>query len=304
MPCSPLPRDDHEDPRRRTRHLVLPTLPAASRRNGSLAEVEGRKPEHGFTSVDDQADPASWVDVLDRVRREPAYAAYKARIGELLRPFGGGTYLEVGSGAGDDAIALASQYGVRVVGVDSSVTMVAESKRRGLSEAHVADAQALPFSDASFDGSWADRVFQHLEHPEAALAEMTRVTKPGGRIVVADPDYDTQVVDVADQQLARRILRFRSDHALRNGTLAHRMSGLFAHAGLTDVTVEAATVVLRDPTALDNAMGLRSWAETAHERGMASADDVRAWERQLDEAAAGGHFLYSFAIFLTAGTKP
>lgn len=254
--------------------------------------------------MDDQDDPASWVDVLDRVRKEPAYAAYKARIAELLRPVEGGTYLEVGAGTGDDARLVAERYSARVVGVDSSVTMVEEAKRRGLSEVHVADAHSLPFPEGSFDGCWADRVFQHLADPETALAELARVTKPGGRIVVADPAYDTQVVDIADQELARRILRFRADHLLRNGTLAQRMGGLFAHAGLADVTVEAATIVLRDPTALDNAMGLRSWAETARERGLVSADDARGWERQLDEAIAGGHFLYSFTIFLTAGTKP
>jgi SAM-dependent methyltransferase len=266
--------------------------------------VDERRPEHGFTSVDDQEDPSAWIEVLDRVRQEPVYAAYKARIGELLRPAVGGTYLDVGVGAGDDAREFASCYGAQVVGVDSSETMVAEAKRRGLAEALVADAHVLPFADTTFDGCWADRVFQHLEDPTKALGELVRVTKAGGRIVVADPDYDTQVVDVADQDLARRILRFRADHLLRNGTLAHRMSGLFLRAGLTDASVEAATVVLRDPTALDNAMGLRSWAATAHERGVATEDDARSWETQLDATVAGGRFLYSFTIFLTAGTKP
>jgi SAM-dependent methyltransferase len=261
-------------------------------------------PEHGFTSVDRQDEPRFWVEVLDRVRREPAYRAYKERIGELLRPAAGGTYLDVGAGAGDDALALAERYSVRVVGADSSQTMVEEMRRRGLEKAHVADAHALPFPDATFDGCWADRVFQHLADPVAALAELRRVTKPGGRVVVADPDYDTQVVEVSDQELARRIFRFRADHLLRNGTLAHRVGGLFIGAGLADVTVEAQPVVLRDPTALDNAMGLRSWAEVAHERGLATGDDVRAWERQIDEAVAGGRFLYAFTLFLTAGTRP
>lgn len=260
--------------------------------------------EHGFTSVDGQQDPRFWVDVLDRVRQEPTYAAYKGRIRELLGPTAGGTYLDVGSGSGDDALALAAASSVRVVGVDSSETMVAEAGKRGLEEALVADAHALPFQDASFDGCWADRVFQHLADPEQALVELVRVMKPGGRIVVADPDYDTQVVDVPDRELARRIFRFRADHLLRNGTLAHRMGGLFTEAGLIGVTVEAVTVVLRDPTALDNAMGLRSWARTAHERGLGTAADADAWERQLDESIASGRFLYSFAIFLTAGTKP
>jgi SAM-dependent methyltransferase len=260
--------------------------------------------EHGFTSVDTQANPGAWIDVLDRVRAEPQYAAYKKRVAELLRPNEGGRYLEVGTGTGSDALALASRFRVEVVGVDISRAMVEEAQRRGLRDAHVARAEALPFEADAFEGCWADRTVQHLEDPQAALAEMIRVTKPGGRVVVADPDYDTQVVDVADQELARRVLRFRADYALRNGTLAHRMAGLFVQAGVTDVEVEAATIVLRDYTALDNVLGLRSWAATAEARGVLDADDVAAWEQTVDAAVAEGRFLYSFSLFLTAGTKP
>lgn len=265
--------------------------------------MTSEQPEHAFTSVDEQADPAAWIDVLDRVRLEPAYAAYKSRVAEMLVA-GGGTYLEVGTGTGADALALASRFGVQVVGVDVSRTMVEEARRRGLREAQVASAESLPFETSTFDGCWADRTFQHLADPEAALGEMVRVTKSGGRIVVVDPDYDTQVVDVANQELARRVLRFRADHALRNGTLAHRMGGLFMRAGLIEISVEAATVVLRDPTALDNTMGLRTWAAVAHERGLLAEEDVPAWEREIDEAIADGRFLYSFSLFLTTGTKP
>lgn len=262
-----------------------------------------RDDEHAFTSVDSQDDPAAWIEVLDRVRADPVYAAYKQRVVELLRPVTGGRYLELGTGTGDDARALETRHGVEVTGVDSSATMVEEARRRGLREVLVADAHCLPFDDATFEGAWADRVFQHLESPEAALAELTRVVKPGGRIAVADPDYETQVVDVEDRELARRVLRFRAQHMLRNGGLAQRMGGLLRQAGLGEVTVEAAPIVLRDPTALDNAMGLRTWAATACERGALSAEDATAWERQIDAAVAAGYFLYAFTIFLTAGTR-
>jgi ubiquinone/menaquinone biosynthesis C-methylase UbiE len=264
----------------------------------------GEPPEHAFTAVDEQDDPSSWIDVLDRVRQEPAYAAYKRRVAELLLPSSGGTYLEVGCGTGQDALALASRFGVEVAGVDLSRAMVDEARRRGLSEAQVASADALPFDGASFAGCWADRVLQHLERPDAAVGEMARVTRPGGRVVVADPDYDTQVVAVADRELARRVLRFRADHLLRNGTIAHRAGVLFADAGLADVVVEAAPVVLRDPAALDNAMGLRTWAATAAERGLLPAGDAEAWERAIDDAVERDRFLYAFTVFLTAGTAP
>ena len=262
-----------------------------------------RRWEHGFTDVDAQPDPAAWIAVLDEVRREPLYAAYKRRALELLDPEAGGRYLDVGAGTGADALACAKRFGVEVVGADSSRVMVEEATRRGLTEAVLADAHSLPFPAESFDGAWADRTFQHLADPVTALGEMVRVVKPGGRIVVVDPDYATQVVDVPDQELAERVLRFRAVHGVRNGTMAHQMGRLFVRAGLADVKVEAAPIVLRDPKALDNALGLRDWASLAHELRLVRADEVAVWEKAIDDAGADGCFLYSFSLFVTAGRK-
>jgi SAM-dependent methyltransferase len=244
------------------------------------------------------------VSVLDRLRQDRLYAAYKRRTVELLNPQPGERYLEVGTGTGSDALACAQRFGVTVVGADSSTTMIEEARRRGLREAVVADAHALPFESASFDGAWADRTFQHLADPVAALAEMVRVVKPGGGIVVVDPDYATQVVDVPDQELARRVLRFRAEFALRNGTLAHQMGRLFVQASLGDVRVESVPIVLRDPSALENAIGLRTWGSFAHEWGLIEAHEIGEWEAALDSAAANGCFLYSFCLFITVGRKP
>jgi SAM-dependent methyltransferase len=260
--------------------------------------------EHAFTDVDAQADPAAWVEVLDKLRQEPLYAAYKRRTLELLDPQPGGRYLEVGCGTGVDALACAARFDVSVVGVDSSRVMVEEARRRGLTEAVAADAHSLPFEPDSFDGAWADRTFQHLADPLVALDEMVRAVKPGGRVVVADPDYGTQVVDVPDQELAQRILRFRADHGLRNGRLAHQMGRLCVRAGLADVRVEAMPIVVRDAAALDSALGLRDWARVACEQRLVHAGEVVAWEEALDAAAASGCFLYAFMLFITTAEKP
>jgi SAM-dependent methyltransferase len=264
----------------------------------------GTRWQHGFRDVDGQADPAAWIAVLDKVGAEPVYAAYKRRAMEVLDPRPGGRYLDVGTGTGADAVACVRRFDVEVVGVDASQVMVEEATRRGLAQAVQADAHALPFAADRFDGAWADRTFQHLADPVTALAEMVRVVKPGGRVVVVDPDYATQVVDVADQDLAGRVLRFRAAHGVRNGTLAHQMGRLFIRAGLTEVTIEALPVVVRDPTALDDAFGLRTWASLAHDLGLVGADEVPKWEKALDDAAEEGCFLYSFCVFITAGRKP
>jgi hypothetical protein len=64
------------------------------------------------------------------------------------------------------------------------------------------------------------------------------------------------------------------------------------------------TLVVRDATAVDNVMGLRTWAATAHERGLLAAEDAAAWPQAIDQAVATGRFLYAVTFFLTVGTKP
>ncbi|MEW2131311.1 methyltransferase domain-containing protein [Streptomyces sp. NPDC005435] len=258
---------------------------------------------HGFTSVDAQARPSAWVGVLERLSAEPFYAAYKQRLRELLRAAPGGLFLEVGAGTGEAAAALRSRDGAEVVAVDSSLTMAGRARERGLPCA-VADGHQLPFPAARFDGVWADRVLQHVAEPARVLAELLRVVRPGGRVALADPDYGTQVLDIGDEELARRVLGFRADVALRNGTLAHRHAGMLAAHGLRDITVEARTLVVRDPSAVDRVMGLRTWAHTAASRGRLDPVDADRFTDRFDDAVRTGRFTYAVTFFLTAGTLP
>jgi SAM-dependent methyltransferase len=240
------------------------------------------------------------VECLDKLHSEPFYREYKARVREILSPRPTGVYLEIGAGVGTDAMAI----GAKVVGVDRSLRMCRESRARGLMMSVVADAEALPLPSEFADGCWSDRTFQHLAHPQRALGELIRVMKTGATLVVVDPDYGTQAMEFPDQNLAQKVLDFRAHHALRNGTLAHQMRRRFVEARLDDVSVEEKALIVRDPTSVDNVMGLRSWARTALVRGMMSDVEVNRWETLYDEVVADGRFLWSVSFFITSGRKP
>jgi SAM-dependent methyltransferase len=90
--------------------------------------------------------------------------------------------LEVGCGWGELAQWLARETGAEVVAVDLSPRMVELARERGV-DARVADVQALPFEDGSFDVAVAAWMLYHVRDLDAAVAELARVLRPGGRLV-------------------------------------------------------------------------------------------------------------------------
>lgn len=105
-----------------------------------------------------------------------------------IRP--GQRYLEIGCGTGAAAIHVACAYGLHVTGVDIDPEQVgmAETAARGLGGVtfRQADATCLPFPDACFDAAAMNKTTHHTPGWGAALAEMTRVVRPGGYVLCAD----------------------------------------------------------------------------------------------------------------------
>src|SRR6266513_16966 len=168
---------------------------------------------------------------LDLLHAEPFFASYKSRVRELLAVRPGRRYLDVGGGVGHDAAAIARAGGSTVM-LEPRHSHAREACRRGLTGVVLGDGSDLPFPDMSFDGCVADRVLQHVTAPATLVGEMVRVVRVGGRLVTVDPDLDTQVADVEDLDLARRIFRFRCDLGRASGRVARRTGRLFRDAGL------------------------------------------------------------------------
>jgi len=114
-----------------------------------------------------------------------------ARLVEGATLRGDERVLDVGTGAGHTALALAE--GAReVVACDLSEAMLEQARRaareRGLGNVRCrhGDAEELPFRDASFDVVSCRMCAHHFARPERAVAEMARVLRPGGRLVLSD----------------------------------------------------------------------------------------------------------------------
>lgn len=264
-----------------------------------------------WSQIDQTSDPHFFVRFLDNARRPVIRSAHAnpAKFFEHLHIRSEDHVLEIGCGTGDLLAALAELVGVngRVVGTDSSRAMIAEAvKRNARAGAKVefvqADAHCLDMAGDQFDLCLATSVFQHLADPMQALGELVRVARPGGRIVLNETDWDTQVVDADNIEVTRKVVSFMSD-SIKNGTVARRLPGMMKEHGLIDIRVSASSLI---STKLSDPIGawLSESAQRAARAGVIPAVDADQWLADISERGRQDRFFAAFTTFHISGTKP
>ncbi len=158
--------------------------PATERDQAALARVLRAREQRAHSFFDSVG--GEW----DALRKVWGDELLRARAFRHLIP-SGMTVADVGTGTGVLAIDLA-EAGCHVIAIDSSEAMLEAAARKleaaGVSgvELRAGTAEGLPLADGEVDAAFAHMVLQYLEAPEPAIAEMSRVVRPGGRVVLID----------------------------------------------------------------------------------------------------------------------
>ena len=200
--------------------------------------------------------------------------------------------LDVGCGPASITADLAERVAPgRVVALDAASGALeaarATLRDRGLSEqveVTSGDVVALPFEDASFDVVHAHQVLQHLADPVGALAEMRRVTRPGGIVAVRDAVYSamTWFPEPAGMEQWRSVYMATARANGGEPDAGSRLLSWARAAGFTDVTASASTWCYATPA--DRTWQSQTWAQRcltsfgprAVELGLADRADLEA----------------------------
>jgi len=235
--------------------------------------------------------------------------AYKDQLlaGLDLRP--GLSVLDAGCGPGADLPSAAELVGPtgRVVAIDHDDAMVDAARQRCADSPQVevlhGDLLSLPVPDDDVDRARADRVLQHVADPAAAVRELSRVVRPGGLVALADPDWETLVVDAPDDAglaTSRAFTRWTCDHVVRNASMGRRLSRLAVAAGLEVRSVTPHPSMWLDRQAADQVLGLTRNSEAAVAAGHLDAADRDAWLAGL----ATGPFVAVVMLFVVIAAVP
>jgi ubiquinone/menaquinone biosynthesis C-methylase UbiE len=237
---------------------------------------------------------------------------FKQRTYEWMQVQSGDSVLDVGCGSGADTIPIGRLVGKdgRVVGIDHDHKMLTRAQTNADAGDvqqqlfHIcSDATRLPLASNSFDSCRSERLFQHLTDPELAIAEMLRVTKPSGRVVVLDTDHGTWSVDTPYKDIERRITRFKADHFGHNGYAGRQLYRLFRNAGLKEVTCEIVSGYFTDYGLVRFMFLLDEVEPAAVKAGVINENELALWRASLESAAREGNFFCSESMILAVGRK-
>ncbi|HEU4451218.1 MAG TPA: class I SAM-dependent methyltransferase [Gaiellaceae bacterium] len=153
-----------------------------------------------------------------------------------------GRALDVGSGPGALTRVLADRLGPEhVCAVDPSEPFVSALRERlpGV-DARVASAEALPFADGEFDAALSQLAVNFMADPEAGVAEMRRVVRPGGAVGASVWDYPGEMTLLrafweAAAALEPELVAARDERAVMSFDDEGELAGLWRRAGLEDV---------------------------------------------------------------------
>ena len=193
------------------------------------------------------------------------------------------------------------------MGIDTSPPMLAVAARRcegrGRTEFREAQAIALPAESASFDRALSVQVLEYVADVPAALAEIHRVLRPGGRAVVWDVDWSTLSWHSRDPDRMARVLRAWDSH-LAHPALPRTLAAALCAAGFADVCAEAhvfATIEL-DPETYGG-MALPMVETYVAGQGDASAVMAKEWAAEQRELGARGEYFFAVTQFCFTATR-
>lgn len=262
----------------------------------------------------DEKTASQWAAALNLRASADDQKSLRSKLIDLAQVLKNQKVVEIGCGTGALLLDLASAVGTsgRVTGLEPQ-PVLADVAKQIITEQNLSDvisvitdsAEHLSLPDAMTDSCFAQTVLIHLP-PDVclkALKEMVRIVKSGGKIISADQDGDTWIINHPERELTRRIIQFNSDQRYADGWTGRRIESLFRRAGL--INVKAVPHVHVDRGADSYLFGMaKRIAAAAKDTGVLQEDEYLLWSEGLEETAQKGEFFSSINYYCCMGLKP
>ena len=268
----------------------------------------------GLWSETSQIDSTKAREMAEYFEKRSRYKDQKKvnyALKDLLNPRNRDKILDVGCGTGIITRIIAPSLfpNGSITGVDISSHFielardyVQDLKYKSIVNFDVGDAENLPYPDQCFDAAFATRLLIYVNNPQRTIKELKRVVKRKGRIILADWDFDTLVLDHSDRQITRKIIHWRTDNKDGNNWSGRQLYRLLKEQNLEEIVIKPIVTIAIDE---DNSLihSLFNAATGALESNVISVNQHSSWISELKKRLQEGSFFASIVYFLVKGIK-
>ena len=221
-----------------------------------------------------------------------------------------GLWVDLGCGTGADVVSVAQRHtgrSLRFVGLDGSATSIDAARANAGGDGRINFREhnlgtTLPLETASVDVAYSQNLVECLSDHEAFVREIARIVRPGGWLVMAHWDWDSQLFDGTDKARVRRLIHAFADWKQgwmdnADGWMGRRLWGTFNSTGLFKGTTYARV--------LTNTVYRESWFGHARaqdlralvKRNLASAEEYENFVAEQEVLSAEGRYFYAITGF-------
>ncbi len=294
---------------------VAPVAPAAP----TSEETPAPPPQEQSGFLPFATSPHGEANYLRQVVEQGGQAAtsYKTLSYDRLQLEPGRQVLDVGCGVGVDLPALADRVGADglVIGLDHDPNLLKAAKEasagRGNVRLVVADALELPFPNRSFDGVRADRVLQYIPESAQVLNEMARVLRPGGTLVLVEPDWRAIALFPASPaggdddhtwSAVVHLCRRRLPHAL----IGRQLAALLQQQGTgiwESVQAQVVAYTFLSWQVTNTLLQVSNLAQALMQEEPARTDEINTWLQAMETAEQHNEFFACVPMFFAYARK-
>lgn len=166
------------------------------------------------------------------------------------------------------------------------------------------DATRLPVPDASVDLGVSIQVFEYVANVEAALAEMYRILRPGGRGAIVATDWKTVAWNSSDERRMQRVLSAFAEHCVHQDlprTLSRRLASIGFEVGRPEVLPQFNPTYDADTYSVLLAAAIASFVAG---RAGVTSDEAAAWAADLRRTGEQGNYFFCLNQYLFRVAKP